>query len=152
MGGKLVFCGKCGTPIGIEDCFCKKCGTKANDSSAVVLENEKTLANIKRFRSKMECKCLECGYKGLMGVVRNKTNPFLAIAISTVLSVAVYFIIAYIIDYIFVSIDAKNFEITGFIVVIMSLTATFTVFGSLIGLMSAKKILFCPNCEKEIQF
>lgn len=120
------------------------------ETSLPMMDNERILKNIDKFSETKECKCLLCGYKGLMGVVRSKTNLFLAIIImvcSAVVTYAVfYFVFFSIMESIDIHLDSKLTSVFSILILLAVLRFAMDIMRSLRG----KKVLFCPNCEKEI--
>ena len=112
--------------------------------------DKRTLSNIKKFDSNKECQCLECGYNGLMGVVRNKMNPGAAVLLGLLFGV-----IAFVVSVVFIFgvMEAGGAPLTSTFTSIFPVIIALTVAGWSINFMrnlSEKKVLFCPNCEKEI--
>lgn len=129
-----MYCSKCGAEIAAGNIFCSSCGEK-NNNEGNTPSNEKTehktddpkiLEKLKKFEKLDKCKCLECGYEGLMGVEgRYYTTGF---------------IISLIIDVILLIIFAFGSWFWSILI---------------IGLMiweinTCKMKLYCPNCDKTV--
>ena len=95
-----------------------------NDEKAIIAQRLKPYKNLE------PCTCLECGYSGLMGVVRYKNGFMKRIVIPLIIcGIAGYLTGSFI-----------GGLIVGFIVGII----VDAVFGN------HKKVLFCPNCQRKI--
>ena len=114
-------------------------------------DNKRTLENIKKFDSNKECRCLECGYNGLMGIVRNKMNPSLAVLSGVGFAIIMFFVFSVVFFFLMEVVIGAGLDdtlITVFIILIALAVMGWTI--NLIRDMSSKKVLLCPNCEKEI--
>lgn len=115
------------------------------------MDNVRTLQNIKKYGANKECKCLECGYSGLMGIVRNATSPGSAIAIALALGILGFGVFAALFFAIsaFIGLDYEPMLVSVFLVLI-ALSVGAWVLHQLLPSLREKKVLFCPNCEIEI--
>lgn len=114
-----------------------------------MMEEKRVLRNIDKFNCTKEYKCLLCGYKGQMGVVRNKTNTFLALILTAIAAVILYVVFYVVFCEIMNFVGHFNAQLmpTFSILILLSvLSAAISIFRDL----TRKKVLFCPNCEKEI--
>lgn len=120
-----------------------------------MLEGDRVSLNIKKFASSKECSCLECGYNGLMGVVKSKMTSGKA----AMLTFAFVILGIPIGSAAFIAILAILMESTGIgyseelnliWIVLVSLSVLGYSLHQLYPGLRDKKVLFCPNCEKEI--
>lgn len=69
--------------------FCIKCGVKLNNNEEVSsIKDSDILIELRKYQKHIELKCLECGYKGLMGIESQKfpwyfSNFFLVVLVLT---------------------------------------------------------------------
>lgn len=120
------------------------------ETAISMMDDERILKNIDKFSQTKECKCLLCGYKGQMGVVRNKISLFLALVLAVIFGIVVYVIFSAVFfgisDYI--GLNYNSMLITTFSILILLSVAQFSI--QFVRELTRKKVLFCPNCEKEI--
>ncbi len=92
------------------------------------------LRRLKRYNNTYECQCLECGYKGPMGVVSNgsKGKKILAFVISSIIFI------------LFVPRLYWGFGVTIGGILLFALISWFIESK----LKADQKTLYCPNCEK----
>ncbi len=113
--------------------FCSNCGNKQIDESNNS-DKAQTAQRLKPYNKLKQCTCLECGYSGLMGVVKPKNSLCKRFLIPLIPA----FIVAFI-TY------AKNLPTWGSIIAV---TVTWIIIDIVLG--NEKKVLYCPNCGKEI--
>ena len=127
-----MYCKDCGNELPENSAYCNKCGAKQDAST-----NTNTQSNaqkLKTYKKLKKCTCLECGYSGLMGVVKPKNSLCKRFLIPLIPA----FIVAFI-TY------AKNLPTWGSIIAV---TVTWIIIDIVLG--NEKKVLYCPNCGKEI--
>ena len=130
-----MYCRHCGNEINEGDAFCPKCGKPQNEENKAESNTNpqaEITQRLKPYKKLKQCTCLDCGYTGLMGVVRKQKMP-----IGTrVFSILIYAIALGIL-----------YGLFGMSIV------TFLLLGVVIGIVDfvlEKKVLFCPSCCKEV--
>jgi hypothetical protein len=113
----------------------------ATGNAAAEVIPEKIRKNLAKYEKHINLTCLECGYVGLMGHVREEKKyrtPLVVISLIIILFFAVTNLVPSLYGYGF---------LTAYIPMWMKLGA-----GILIGVFIVKRsnILQCPNCEKEL--
>ena len=133
-----MYCSKCGKELPNEARFCPSCGASCTAETADSQPTQREMMQkLKRFQNLQNGTCLECGYQGLMGVVKEqeftsqqKTAFFVLRMVAVI--VAIYLL------------SPRGF--------LWGLILGFTV-AFLIGLIEKrykKKILYCPCCDREV--
>ena len=139
-----MFCSGCGSQVG-EAKFCPECGSAIATGKAVnaapkppnkQTETNHLISNLKQYEEHVELTCLECGYKGLMGVTKRVKNTTARTVFWVVLILAMSVYILF-----------------------MGGGSTPLLFGAAIGIIGTvvvskywpvKTYVHCPNCNKEL--
>ena len=100
--------------------------------------NTEVLKNLKKYNKLENCICLECGYNGLMGVVR-KQKPTLFNNIG--LAIFLFFSLNGLYKLVFYN-DSFQWQIQNFVEFFGCLVISIACF------CNRKSILCCPNCGK----
>jgi len=131
-----MFCSKCGKEISDNSTFCQYCGEKIegvqkeSNSSEIITERQKIIMDkLKPYPKRVECTCTECGYKGLMGVIRTQPVDVGRKVIGAILGFGFSFFLFW-----------HHQRLCG----------TLIVFLTLILMGIRKKVLYCPSCESEL--
>lgn len=130
-GGKM-YCRNCGNELPENSAFCNKCGTKQD--TATNTNTQSNIQKLKAYKKLKKCTCLECGYSGLMGIVRHK-NSFEKRFLIPLIPVFIVSFITY----------AIKLPFWGSLIAV---AVTWLVMDTVLG--NDKKVLYCPNCGKEI--
>lgn len=130
-GGKM-YCRNCGNELPENSAYCNKCGTKQD--TATNTNTQSNAQKLKTYKKLKECTCLECGYSGLMGIVRYK-NSFEKRFLIPLIPVFIVAFITY----------AIKLPFWGSLIAV---AVTWLVMDAVLG--NDKKVLYCPNCGKEI--
>lgn len=127
-----MYCRNCGNELPENSAYCNKCGTKQDTTT-----NTNTQSNdqkLKAYKKLKKCTCLECGYSSLMGIVRHK-NSFEKRFLISLIPVFIVSFITY----------AIKLPFWGSLIAV---AVTWLVMDTVLG--NDKKVLYCPNCGKEI--
>lgn len=137
-----MYCSKCGTQSH-DAKYCPECGTSISSGKA---EADKTtgpellsipksvITNLKSFDEHIELTCLECGYKGLMGVTKREKHTGAKTAFWA-------------------------FFIIGICIFVLIFGGGGILFGAAMGLIGlfisnklwpVKTFVKCPNCNSEL--
>lgn len=127
-----MYCRNCGNELPENTAYCNKCGTQQD--TATKSNTQLNAQKLKVYKRLKNCTCLECGYSGLMGIVRPK-NSFVKRILIPLIPVFIVCFITY----------ANKIPYWGSLI---ASTITWIVMDALLG--NNKKVLYCPNCEKEI--
>lgn len=124
-------------------------------SSQPTIEDERVLSNIKKFADSKECKCLECGYNGFMGIIRSQRSPTSALKITIAFAIIAfpvgYYAFIAILTFVLNSMGIGHDEaMNTFWAVLIAMGIIGFCINPLYPSLWAKKVLFCPNCENEI--
>lgn len=139
-----MFCSNCGHQAG-EAKFCPECGSAISEGqvsqSIEVVPNSpgistSVITDLKKYQEHIELTCLECGYKGLMGVIRREKNTGARTAFWVILILAM-----------------------SIYILTFGGGATPLLFGAAIGLIGTfavaklwpvKTYVHCPSCNKDL--
>lgn len=129
-----MYCKKCGKQIDEDAVFCSFCGTAQNQQIEQNSDDKQvTIAQrLKPYKELKESICLECGYRGLMGVVRKQKLP-LKIRVTIIIIELIVWCAIY---------SQWGFNLLTFVIC--------CVIFVFIDWITEKKVLFCPSCCKEL--
>lgn len=127
-----MYCRNCGNELPENSTYCNKCGFK--QYTAPNINTRLNVHKLKAYKKLQKCTCLECGYSGLMGIVRYK-NSFEKRFLFPLIPVFMVTFITF----------ASKFPSWGTLIVNM---ITWLIMDAILG--NDKKVLYCPSCEKEI--
>lgn len=132
-----MFCSNCGKELQTDASFCQYYGAQCKSSDFIKQPTQQEMMQkLKRFKELKKCTCLECGYSGLMGVVKEQELS---------------------------KKDKKTIwttRIVAILVFLFILPGSFLfglILGGILGCICVavessckKKILFCPSCDREV--
>ena len=145
-----MYCSKCGSELPADSSFCNKCGAAVSGevTSAPTAGSAEILEELKKYKKHTykDILCLECGYKGIMGVSDQNVVKCAR------LKGAVAFVIGFVIILVWVHISFTDFNpLTG--AVWLNATGRWILgigAGVLLAVISAyytRKKLACPSCK-----
>jgi len=132
-----MYCQKCGKENPSTSAFCSHCGSSLVEDKAKNTPNQNdVLANLRLFKKHKNCLCLECGYSGLMGIV--KKAPLTSKEKRSIWGARALSIVIFLFG---LSQGAISRMISILISVFLWLSYDFKY---------DRKVLFCPACKTEI--